>query len=85
MLQKAIKRTWFDGTNGRLVVFIYFCKHDHFAEILLYGASNFSWTAVTLVIDYKILDIYFNVSCETDSAIEVAKYNESNYFSDSLS
>ena len=84
MLQKIIKRTRFDGTNGRLVVFLYFCKHDHFGEILLYGANNFSLIAVTMVIDYKVLDIYFNVSCQTGSFIEVAKYKDSNYFSDSL-
>ena len=84
ILQKTIKRTWFDGTNRRLFVFLYFCKHDHFAKIFLYGTSNFSLIAVTLVIYFKILDIYFNVSCETDSAIEVAKYNDSNYFFDSL-
>ena len=84
MLHKTIKRTWFDGTNGRLVVLLSFCKHYHFKKIFLYRANNFSLVAVTLVIDSKVLDIYFNVSCETGSALEVAKCNYSTFFPDSL-
>ena len=80
MQQKTIKSTWFDGTNGRLVVFLCFCKNDHFEKIFLYGANNFSLTAVTLMIDSHVLHTYFAVSCETGSAIEVAKYKDSNYF-----
>ena len=73
MLQKTIKRTWFDGTNGRLIVSLYFRKNDHFEKIFLYAANNFSLIAVTLMIDSHDLHTYFAVSCEAGSAIQIAK------------
>ena len=84
MQHKTIKRTWFDGTNVRLAVFLYFCKNDHFEKIFLDGADKFPLISLTLVIESNVLNIYFNVSCETGSVIEVTQYNDSNYFSPSL-
>ena len=45
---KTIKRAVFDGKYGRLVVFSYFCKHDHFEKIWLYGVKSLSLIPVSL-------------------------------------